>query len=204
MCLRTSHWVTLCGTCRLMRLVSHLVCPGRHTSKIPTKTPLLVGQLCGRQSSFLRQPDHVALIVFLSIAFFLNLLSSVRVQSIMSLRLMVFVHLFWISCSVAVSRPSLLRIRLSFLIFHIRYTILDTMIWNNLFFPLSGLPLCVKFASPHPRMSPSFIGRGVGYLLFHSVFARFQAFALGFAVQVLSMCFMSSWLLHRGHTPLSW
>jgi hypothetical protein len=58
------------------------------------------------------------------------------------------------------------------------------------------LPLFLKKTRPHPRISPRSVGSGELLLLLHRSFARLQAVDLAFAIQVVSMCPMFSWLPH--------
>ena len=127
---------------------------------IPTKTPLMVGQLAGRLSSSWRQLPHVPFKVPLSRVFFLNLASLVSILSVVNHLFMVFVHLFIVSLSGCTGPPSFL-VLCSFLIYHIRYAISDVSILYRRFFLLSGFSSWVKVARLHPIIPPSVFGRSV-------------------------------------------
>ena len=93
-------------------------------------------------------------------AFSPNLVPSVRKLSFVSLLFKTFFHPVVASPSMLLrSSPSSSRF-VSFLIFHIRYAISETIILYSLFFPSSGLSLVVRFARPHPRISLMLVGSG--------------------------------------------
>ena len=182
----------------------HPASPGGGAFDIPTKTPLFLCQLSGRNSSSFRQPFHVLFISFSFRALLPNLVTLVRCRSVVSLLLIALVHLLVVS--MVMFRCSWLSsslMRLSFLSFHIRNTVSETSILYRRFFPLSILPFVVKLARPQPRMSPRLVGRGVLFLLSHRSFASFHAVDLAFEEQVVKMCSISSWDSHRGQVPLS-